>query len=73
MATIAELVLPVLLVLGLLARVSALGLLVMTAVIQIFVFPDAWITHGLWAAALLVVLAQGPGRLSLDRLLRLDR
>lgn len=72
LATIAEHVLPVLLVLGLLARVSALGLLVMTAVIQIFVFPDAWVTHGLWAAALLVVLAQGPGRLSLDHLAGLE-
>ena len=73
LATIAEHVLPVLLVLGLLSRVSALGLLVMTAVIQIFVFPAAWVTHGLWAVALLVVVAQGPGRLSLDHLLGLDR
>ena len=72
MATAAEHVLPALLVLGLLSRFSALGLLVMTAVIQIFVFPEAWVTHGLWAAALLVVAAQGPGRLSLDHLLRLD-
>ena len=72
LATVAEHVLPVLLVLGLLARFSALGLLVMTAVIQIFVFPDAWVTHGLWAVALLVVVAQGPGRLSADRLLGLD-
>lgn len=73
LATVAEHVLPVLLVLGFLSRVSALGLLVMTAVIQIFVFPGAWVTHGLWAVALLAVLAQGPGRLSLDHLLRLDR
>lgn len=73
LATVAEFVLPVLLVLGLLARTSALGLLVMTAVIQIFVFPEAWATHGLWAAALLVVAAQGPGRLSLDHLIGLDR
>lgn len=72
MATVAEHVLPALLVLGLLSRFSALGLLAMTAVIQIFVFPEAWVTHGLWAAALLVVAAQGPGRLSLDHLLRLD-
>jgi putative oxidoreductase len=72
MATVAEHVLPVLLVLGLLSRFSALGLLVMTAVIQIFVFPEAWVTHGLWAAALLVVAARGPGRLSLDHLLRLE-
>lgn len=72
-ATIAEHLLPVLLVLGLLSRVSALGLLIMTAVIQIFVFPNAWVTHGLWAAALLVVVSQGPGRLSLDHMLGLDR
>ena len=72
LATLAEHVLPVLLVFGLLSRISALGLLVMTAVIQIFVFPDAWVTHGLWAAALLVTLAQGPGRLSLDHLLKLE-
>ncbi len=72
LATVAEHLLPVLLVLGLFARFSALGLLAMTAVIQIFVFPAAWVTHGLWAAALLVVLAQGPGRLSLDHLLGLD-
>ena len=73
MATVAEHVFPVLLVLGLLPRFSALGLLAMTAVIQIFVFPEAWVTHGLWAAALLVVAAQGPGRISLDHVLHLDR
>ncbi|WP_019955033.1 DoxX family protein [Yoonia vestfoldensis] len=73
LATLAEHLLPVLLILGLLSRFSALGLLVMTAVIQIFVFPEAWVTHGLWAVALVVVLAHGPGRLSLDHLLRLDR
>ena len=72
-ATVAEHVLPVLLILGLLARISALGLLTMIAVIQIFVFPEAWLTHGLWAVALLVVAAHGPGRLSADYFLRLDR
>jgi putative oxidoreductase len=72
LATIAEHVLPILLILGVFARLSALGLLVMTAVIQIFVFPGAWVTHGLWAAALLITMAQGPGRLSLDHLLNLD-
>ncbi|MGP9790340.1 DoxX family protein [Roseinatronobacter sp. NSM] len=72
LATVAEHILPILLILGVFARFSALGLLIMTAVIQVFVFPDAWITHGLWVAALLVVVAQGPGRLSLDHLLGLD-
>lgn len=73
LATVAEHVLPVLLVLGLLARTSALGLLVMTAVIQFLVYPHAWVTHGLWAVALLAVLALGPGRLSADHLAGLDR
>jgi putative oxidoreductase len=72
MATTAEHVLPILLILGLMTRLSALGLLAMTAVIQTFVYPDAWITHGLWASALLALIAAGPGRLSLDRLLGLD-
>lgn len=73
MATVAEHVLPVLLILGLFSRFAAAGLLVMTAVIQLFVFPEAWNVHGLWAASLLIVLAMGPGRASLDRLLGLDR
>jgi putative oxidoreductase len=42
-------------------------------VIQIFVYPDAWVTHGLWAAAFLALIAHGPGRLSLDHVLGLDR
>lgn len=67
MATLAEHALPVLLVLGLATRLSAIGLLGMTAVIQVFVYPGAWVTHGLWAACLLAVAARGPGRLSLDR------
>ena len=72
LATAAEHILPVLLILGLFTRLSALGLLGMTAVIQVFVYPGAWITHGLWAAALLAIIAFGPGRLSLDRLIGLD-
>jgi putative oxidoreductase len=72
MATVAEHVLPALMIAGLLTRLSALGLLGMTAVIQVFVYPDAWMTHGLWAAALLGVVAFGPGRLSVDRWLGLD-
>lgn len=72
-ATVAEHLLPVLLVLGLCARLSALGLLGMTAVIQIFVYPDAWMTHGLWAAMLLAVVARGAGRWSLDHLIGLER
>jgi len=73
LATLAEHLLPVLLLLGLLTRLSAFGLLAMTAVIQIFVYPDAWMTHGLWAAALLAVVARGPGAWSVDHLTGLDR
>jgi putative oxidoreductase len=59
---------PILLVIGLAARFSALALLFMTAVIEIFVYPGAWPTHGVWATCFLVVIARGPGLLSLDHL-----
>jgi putative oxidoreductase len=72
LGTVAEHVLPILIILGLFTRFAALGLLAMTAVIEIFVYPDAWVTHGLWAAAFLALIARGPGRLSLDHLLGLD-
>jgi putative oxidoreductase len=71
LAAYAEHLFPVLLVLGLMTRLSALALLGMTAVIQGFVYPDAWPTHLSWAGLLLYLVARGPGRLSLDRLLRL--
>lgn len=70
MATIAEHVFPILLVLGLASRLSALALLGMTAVIQIFVYPLAWPTHLLWASVLFYIVARGPGPLALDHLIR---
>lgn len=70
MATFAEHVFPVLLVLGLASRFSAAALLVMTLTIQIFVYPGAYVLHSLWAAALLIIIARGPGVLSLDHLIR---
>ncbi len=66
LATIAEHTLPVLLWIGLGTRLAATGLLGMTLVIQTFVYPDAWVTHGLWAAVLLYLILRGPGRLSVD-------
>ena len=69
LAAYAEHVFPVLLVLGLLTRVSALALLAMTAVIQFFVYPDAWPTHLSWAGLLTLLIARGGGRVSVDRLL----
>jgi putative oxidoreductase len=67
--SIAEIVLPVLLVVGLATRFSALGLLVMTGVIQLVV-PEGWANFHLpWAGLALAIIALGPGALSLDRLL----
>jgi putative oxidoreductase len=63
-----ELTTPVLLVLGLLTRPAAVVLLGMTAVIEIFVYPQAWPTHLQWAAMLFVLLCRGAGKLSLDYL-----
>jgi len=71
MAAYAEHLLPLLLVLGLATRLSALGLLGMTAVIQLFVYPDAWPTHLTWAVALLYLAGRGAGPLSLDHALAL--
>jgi len=70
-ATTAEHLFPMLLVLGLFTRFSAAGLLVMTSVIEIFVYPDAWPTHLSWAGLLLPLIALGGGKLSLDRVLRI--
>lgn len=66
MAATAEHLLPVLLLIGLGTRLSALALLGMTMVIQAFVYPDAYPTHGTWAAVMLVLMARGPGRASVD-------
>ncbi|WP_372707087.1 DoxX family protein [Brevundimonas sp.] len=71
-ATYAEHGLPILIVLGLLTRPAAIGLLVMTAVIQLFVVPAGWPTHLLWLAPLVYLIARGPGAWSADRLLKLD-
>ncbi|BCJ06372.1 MULTISPECIES: DoxX family protein [Pseudomonas] len=71
LATYAEHLFPLLLVLGLFTRLSALALLGMTLVIEIFVYPDAWPTHLSWAGLLLLLIARGGGALSLDRVLRL--
>jgi putative oxidoreductase len=68
-ATSFEHVFPCLLVLGLLTRLSALALLGMTAVIEIFVYPDAWPTHLTWAGLLLPLLFRGAGNWSLDALI----
>jgi len=71
LATYAEHLFPLLLVLGLATRLSALALLTMTLVIQFFVYPDAWPTHLSWAAMTLYLVGRGAGRFSLDHALRI--
>jgi putative oxidoreductase len=70
LAALQEHLFSVLLVIGLASRLSALGLLSMTAVIQLFVYPGNWPDHLLWSGSLLYVLARGPGDASLDGLIR---
>jgi len=70
MATFGEFFQSIAIVLGFLTRVSALGLLFMTSVIQLFVYPDAWSVHILWAALLVYLIRNGGGTLSIDHLLQ---
>jgi putative oxidoreductase len=67
MATYAEHLFPILLVLGMFTRLSAAALLGMTAVIQIFVYPDAWPTHLTWAVPMLYLIGRGGGAWTLDQ------
>ncbi|MFH1819553.1 MAG: DoxX family protein [Pseudomonadota bacterium] len=69
LAAFAEHLFPLLILIGLATRLSALALLVMTATIQLLVYPDAYPTHGVWAAVLLFLIARGPGAVSIDRLI----
>ena len=70
LATYAEHLFPILLVLGLFTRFAALSLLLMTLVIQFFVYPEAWwATHILWVAMAAILVSRGGGLFSADRLL----
>ncbi len=69
MAMVQELTIPVLLFLGLATRLATLPMLGMIAVIQTFVYPEAWTDHFMWASALVFVLTRGPGVFSLDHLI----
>jgi putative oxidoreductase len=68
LAMTAELTLPILLFAGFLTRFAALALLCMTLVIEVFVYPNAFDTHGVWAVCLLFLMKHGAGTLSIDRL-----
>lgn len=70
LAAVSEHLFSALLIVGLAARLSAVGLLVMTAVIEVFVYPENWPDHLLWSGCLLYVIARGPGGVSFDALIR---
>lgn len=69
MAAFAEHFFPVLILIGFATRFSALALIGMTLTIQLFVYPEAYPTHGTWIALLLLLVAKGPGCLSIDHLI----
>ncbi len=70
MSAFAEHFFPVLILIGFATRFSAMALLGMTLVIELFVFPDAYPTHGTWAAVLLYLMATGSGKVSIDHLIK---
>ena len=69
LSTVSEHLFPVLLLIGLASRLSALALFAMTMVIQLFVVPGGWPEHILWLSLLLLIIARGPGAISLDHLI----
>ncbi|MCF6326516.1 MAG: DoxX family protein [Devosiaceae bacterium] len=68
LAGIGEIVLPLAILIGFASRLSALGLIIMTIVIQL-IFPDAWKLHFGWSVYFMVILVMGPGKISVDHLL----
>jgi putative oxidoreductase len=67
----AEFVLPICLLFGFATRLAALGLLVLTVLISVYVMPDAfWSTHVYWIAILMVLMSVGPGAVSIDAAIR---
>ncbi|WP_188149755.1 DoxX family protein [Teredinibacter waterburyi] len=69
-ATIGEFFLSLLVLAGLFTRISTFILLIMTVVIQVFVYPNSWALHLLWASTLLYLLKHGAGKVSLDGIMR---
>jgi putative oxidoreductase len=68
----AEFILPVMLVLGFGTRFAAIGLLIMTVLIQLYVMPQAlWTAHIYWASILIVLVSLGAGKISIDHIIRL--
>jgi putative oxidoreductase len=64
-------VLPICIFFGFATRIAALGLLVITVLLSVYVMPDAlWVSHVYWGAILLVLMSVGPGAVSIDALIR---
>jgi putative oxidoreductase len=70
LAAVQEHLFSLLLIIGFASRLSAIGLLGMTAIIELFVYPLNWPDHLLWTGCLLYVLTRGPGQFSIDALIR---
>jgi putative oxidoreductase len=69
LTTALELSAPILLFLGIATRLATLPLLGMVAVIQIFIYPNAWSDHLMWASILVFLLTRGAGSISIDHLI----
>ncbi|WP_338724603.1 DoxX family protein [Pseudomonas tolaasii] len=69
LSAFAEHFFPALILIGFATRFSALALIGMTLTIQLFVYPEAYPTHGTWIAILLLLVTKGPGCLSIDHLI----
>jgi len=69
LATAVELTMPALIVAGLLTRLATLPLIAMAVFIQVFVYPTSWPDHLIWITLLGLLLARGPGAISVDALL----
>jgi putative oxidoreductase len=69
LAQVAEHTFSILIIVGLATRFSALALCLMTLVIEIFVYPDAYVLHGTWATVLLMLVKFGAGNVSIDQLI----
>lgn len=68
LATFTEFFFSVMVLIGLFTRFSALGLVLLTLVIQFFVDPSGWwTTHVYWLLILLYLLRYGGGKFSVDR------